>query len=79
MADDTSVPPGPSGQQIASFESEDVRHWDCNELFSGTATDPHYAMIILNQPIVRDDVFQRAWHASELQLIEILLTTARLV
>jgi len=42
-----------------------VRQWSCVDLLSGTAKRKRYAMIILNQPITRKDVFLRAWDASE--------------
>lgn len=50
--------------------SQENRLWSLTNLFSPPSTPPgssrgRYAMIILNQPITRDDVFRRAWAASE--------------
>lgn len=46
-------------------QNPDTKVWSCTDLLSGTARQESYAMIILNQPITRKDVFLRAWDASE--------------
>ena len=43
----------------------DTKLWSCVELLSGAPKRKIYAMIILNQPVTRKDVFLRAWDASE--------------
>ncbi|ORX41277.1 Thiamin pyrophosphokinase [Kockovaella imperatae] len=60
------------------FESIAKRHaaqdpnvllWSCTDLLSNKGSRKNrYAMIILNQPITRKDVFVRAWAASEVRL-----------
>ena len=43
-----------------------INLWSCTDLLSNKgSTRTHYAMIILNQPVTRKDVFVRAWNASE--------------
>ncbi|GFZ44706.1 hypothetical protein JCM24511_02430, partial [Saitozyma sp. JCM 24511] len=39
-----------------------ARLWSCVDIFSPTRSSP-YAMIILNQPITRPDIFFRAWRS----------------
>jgi hypothetical protein len=43
----------------------DTTAWTCVDLIQGVPGNRPYAMIILNQPIARKDIFLRAWAASE--------------
>ncbi|EIW73187.1 hypothetical protein TREMEDRAFT_25042 [Tremella mesenterica DSM 1558] len=45
----------------------DARIWNCCDLFNGEPSGRKYALIILNQPITRKDVFLRVWNASEVR------------
>ena len=45
-----------------------VQLWSCTDLLQGKARGIRYAMIILNQPITRKDIFLRAWAASEVRI-----------
>lgn len=45
-----------------------VTAWTCVDLIQGLPGPRPYAMIILNQPITRKDIFLRAWAASEMRL-----------
>lgn len=45
----------------------DVKPWSCVDLMQGQSGQRPYAMIILNQPITRKDIFLRAWSASQSQ------------
>jgi hypothetical protein len=47
-------------------QDPDLTPWTCVDLIQGIAGERPYAMIILNQPITRKDVFLRAWSASKL-------------
>ena len=44
-----------------------ITPWTCVDLIQGIPGPRPYAMIILNQPITRKDIFLRAWAASELR------------
>ena len=44
--------------------SPDTKVWSCGDLLSGR-NHKQYAMIVLNQPITRKDIFLRAWKSSE--------------
>ena len=47
-----------------------INLWSCTEVLKGRRPrDERYAMIILNQPITRKDVFLRAWNASMLDFL----------
>jgi hypothetical protein len=46
-------------------QDPDLVAWTCVDLIQGLAGEREYAMVILNQPITRKDIFLRAWSASE--------------
>lgn len=39
--------------------------WSCANLLSAAEATAQYAMVIVNQPITRKDVFLRAWDSCE--------------
>ena len=43
----------------------DLTPWTCVDLVQGIPGERPYAMVILNQPITRKDIFLRAWSASK--------------
>jgi len=43
----------------------DLTPWTCVDLVQGISGERPYAMVILNQPITRKDIFLRAWSASK--------------
>lgn len=62
---------GPSKSRLPSLaepylkETPNANTWSCVDLLQGIPGETPYAMIILNQPITRKDIFLRAWAASE--------------
>jgi hypothetical protein len=55
-------------QQLAKpfLEADpDLTPWTCVDLVQGISGERPYAMVILNQPVTRKDIFLRAWSASE--------------
>ena len=47
----------------------DLTPWSCVDLVQGIASERPTAMIILNQPITRKDIFLRAWSACKLMIL----------
>lgn len=50
-----------------------ARTWDCADILSDSSSSNRYALLILNQPIVRADVFRKCWQACENLLAQMCL------